>query len=94
MTRDTVTYIELSAGGRQDAPAGKVATHDKQARRGTLEEAADMAAQQSYIEGYQAGKRSAERYQRVGDKVDVVAFFVIGVCVGLAVALYFIAPAF
>lgn len=34
MSRDTVTYIELAAGGRQDAPAGKQATTHSDACRG------------------------------------------------------------
>lgn len=46
MTRDTVTYIELAAGGRQDAPAGKHATAHMEdlARRGQDYEHEDVGA--------------------------------------------------
>jgi len=53
-----------------------------------------MVEQASYIEGWKSGKKSAERYQRVGDITNVFAFSALSFAAGLAVGLYILAPAF
>ena len=83
--------IEQARAIAATTPAGESPSlTDHMARRGLI---ADIE-EKNFIAGWEAGRKSMRFAEKVQNFGDAVCWFALGSAIGLAVALYVIAPAF